>query len=83
MRWEIRKFHDGSSSWLQADTPVGEWAIEECGETFAAYWLPSWATSDEVKIGTYRTQGAAKGAIKRYAKRMAAAFKAMSKAGWQ
>lgn len=51
-------------------------------DAFLADWFPAW-TASPVRIGNYRTAGAAKGACKRYAKRMAAAFKAMGRAGWQ
>lgn len=80
MKWEHRMLSDGSGTgWLQADTPVGEWCVEPAlrGEGFAATWFPSFVECAEVPIGRYKTEGAAKGACKRYAKRMAAAFKAL------
>ena len=83
MRWELKGRDAESPGWLQADTTVGVWAVEEMEEGFVAFWFPPWVTGDEIRIGTYRTQGAAKGAAKRYAKRMAAAFKALGIKGWQ
>lgn len=85
MKWERRTCDDGSGGWLQADTPVGEWVVESAlrGDGFTATWFPSFAECAEVPIGRYKTEGAAKGGCKRYAKRMAAAFKALGKSGWQ
>jgi hypothetical protein len=78
MRWE----YGGSPGWLEAETLAGWFVVAESASGFWAGWLPTGADS-RVGIGTYRTQAAAKGACKRYAKKMAAAFKAMGKAGWQ
>lgn len=78
MRWA----YGGMPGWYEAETPAGVFVITESGCGFLASWWPPGA-SDGVNIGNYRTQAAAKGACKRYAKRMAAAFKAMGKAGWQ
>lgn len=84
MIWRNEKSGDGSGGWLQCDTPVGEWVIDDYkGDGFAAIWFPAWCSCCEVTIGKYKTQGAAKGAAKRYAKRMAAAFKEMGRAGWK
>jgi hypothetical protein len=76
--------HD-SKGWLEAETPVGQFVVQETRLGFAASWWPNFArlVSAPVNIGYYRTQGASKAACKRFAKSMAAAFKAMGKAGWQ
>ena len=78
MKWE----HGGTPGWLEADTAAGVFVVSEITTNFFAGWLPPGA-SEYVTVGLYRTQGAAKGGCKRFAKRMAAAFKAMGKAGWQ
>lgn len=85
MKWVHHMLCDFSGSFLQADTPVGEWCVEPAlrGEGFTATWFPPFVGVVEVPIGHYKTEGAAKGACKRYAKRMAAAFKALGKSGWQ
>lgn len=68
---------------LEAVTPAGVFCVWSDDYHWAAQWLPEWTPDGYVMIGRYRTAAAAKGACKRYAKRMAAAFKAMGKAGWQ
>lgn len=83
MRWEAKhSFPKTTGHWLEAETPTGIWSVEQMTDCFTAFWLPC-GVGAEVCIGRYRTEGAAKGACKRYAKKMAAAFKAMAKAGWQ
>lgn len=81
MRWA------GEGREIRAETPVGDFVIVRltfgAGDRFEATWAPNWGAYGSVLLGRYQTAGAAKGACKRYAKRMAAAFKAMGKAGWQ
>lgn len=84
MKWEPRVSSDGSGGWLEASSPVGEWAVSERRDgRFNAVWYPLLGNGGEVEIGRYKTEGTAKAACKRYAKRMAAAFKTFGKSGWQ
>lgn len=83
VKWLPHKCDDGSGGWIQADTPVGEWVIDNLHGPHRAIWYPAWCQCCEVVIGDFKTAGAAKGACKRYAKRMAASFRQMGAAGWE
>jgi hypothetical protein len=90
MRWERHERGEmaGGEPYTQASSPVGIWCIADdiCvasdGLTLTWYPLGSMQIS-EVVVGTYKTEASAKRAAKRYAKRLAAAFQAFAKAGWQ
>lgn len=71
MRWGKRK--DGGSRYAEAKTPVGSWLVEPIHDGYAAWWYPKWGY-DEVYIGTYKTERAAKNGCVRYARRLAAQF---------
>jgi hypothetical protein len=64
---------------------AGVWIVRpEPRERFVAMWCPTGLGMETfVTVGTYRTDAAGKRAAKRYAKRLAAAFQAFAKAGWQ
>lgn len=86
MRWERQYGEDRDSrGWLEVETPVGQFVVEEGSRGLHASWWPNHAPYADlpVTIGYYRTLGAAKSACKRFCKRMATSFKAMAKAGWQ
>lgn len=76
------KWADGDGQ-VEAETPAGVFVVWLDYGKWSAQWYPHGCADGYVRIGDYRTAGAAKGACKRYAKRMTAAFKAMGKAGWQ
>lgn len=87
MRW-VEKSEWPRPLEIEANTNAGLFCVYEylgCGDEkrYAAGWVPVGSFYSDVMIGRYHTPGAAKAACKRYAKRMAAAFKAMGKAGWQ
>ncbi len=85
MKWEPQQCADGSGEWIEANTPVGVFVVDDSVRTdrVAAIWYPAFLPAAEVLIGEYVSEAGAKRAIKRYAKRMAAAFKACAKAGWE
>lgn len=86
MKWEPDQCDDGEGDpWIKSDTPVGEFVIDQTwdGSRFVAHWWPAFVSGDEVLIGQYVSQSGAKKAVKRYAKRMAKAFQALAKAGWE
>lgn len=73
MQWESRVFSDGSGGWIEASTAVGTWLVEPRGEGYAAWWTPIWR-GDDVLVGRFKTQRAAKRGCLCYARRMAAKF---------
>ena len=85
MIWTLTHADYNSASWQEARTPVGYFVIDGnlSGGRYAAIWYPAGLSEVEAVIGRYTTIGAAKRACKRYVKTLAAAFKAMAKAGWE
>ena len=83
MIWRTEYCSDGSGEWQQSDTAVGEFVVDDVSGEILAIWYPAYVHSSEVVIGHYHTVGAAKRACKAFVKRMAAAFKACAKAGWE
>lgn len=73
MRWNRRMLSDMSGGWIEANTVVGDWLIEPCGEGYAAWWSPIWR-GDDVLVGRYKTERGAKRGCRCYARRIAAEF---------
>jgi hypothetical protein len=89
MRWERLECETGES--LQAKTAAGHWVIYHRDFTIGSrvvsdgyvvdWWPLDCATPTQFVL--WKTEASAKRAAKRYAKRLAAAFQAFAKAGWQ
>lgn len=78
MSWKLRTWDKpflpqdqaDHSFWWAMKTPIGEVVVEPANDGWACFYFPPGA-SDEVRIGTRRTEGTAKRFAEAYIRRLA------------